>query len=102
MAAHHFHDGRSVRGATGSCLDYGGDLAEVVRRGTPGGTMASIFASPVRKLSKRWDLAAVEEGLSAYEELLAKLADGPTPAGPAPRQLRCEHFVQLEVGEQPK
>jgi hypothetical protein len=64
--------------------------------------MASIFASPVRKLSKRWDLAAVEEGLSAYEELLAKLADGPTPAGPAPRQLRCEHFVQLEVGEQPK
>jgi hypothetical protein len=33
------------------------------------------------------ELAAAEEGLSAYEELLAKFADVPTPAGPAPRQL---------------
>jgi hypothetical protein len=30
----------------------------------------------------------------------ANLADVPTPAGPTPRQLGCEHLVQLEVGEQ--
>lgn len=31
--------------------------------------------------------AAVEDGLAAYEKLLADLADVPTPAGPTPRQL---------------
>jgi hypothetical protein len=31
VTEHHFHDGRSVRGATGGCLDYGGDFAEVVK-----------------------------------------------------------------------
>ncbi len=31
--------------------------------------------------------AAVEDGLAAYEKLLAQLADVPTPAGPTPRQL---------------
>jgi hypothetical protein len=30
------------------------------------------------------ELSAVEEGLTAYEQLLAKLADVPTPAGPTP------------------
>jgi hypothetical protein len=48
------------------------------------------------------ELSAVEDGLTAYEQLLAKLADVPTPAGPTPRQLGCEHLVQLEVGEQPR
>ena len=28
------------------------------------------------------ELSAVEDGLTAYEQLLAKLADVPTPAGP--------------------
>jgi hypothetical protein len=31
--------------------------------------------------------AAVEDGVSAFDDLLAKLADVPTPAGPTPRQL---------------
>lgn len=47
------------------------------------------------------ELSAVEDGLSAYEQLLAKLADVPTPGGPTPRQLSQEHLVQLQVGEQP-
>jgi hypothetical protein len=47
------------------------------------------------------ELSAVEDGLAAYEQLLAKLADVPTPAGPTPRQLGREHLVQLQVGEQP-
>ncbi len=47
------------------------------------------------------ELAAVEDGLTAYEQLLTKLADVPTPAGPAPRQLACGHLVQLQVDEQP-
>ncbi len=47
------------------------------------------------------ELSAVEDGLAAYEELLSKLADVPTPAGPTPRQLGREHLVQLHVSEQP-
>ena len=43
------------------------------------------------------ELSAVEDGLTAYEKLLAKLADVPTPAGPTPRQLGREHLVQLQV-----
>jgi hypothetical protein len=31
--------------------------------------------------------AAVEEGVAAYEKLLLKLADVPTPAGPTQRQI---------------
>jgi len=33
------------------------------------------------------ELTAVEDGLTAYEQLLAKLADVPTPGGSMPRQL---------------
>jgi hypothetical protein len=47
------------------------------------------------------ELSAVEDGLAAYEQLLAKLADVPTPAGPTPRQLSLEHLVQLQLDEQP-
>jgi integrase len=43
------------------------------------------------------ELSAVEEGLTAYERLLVKLADVPTPAGPTPRQLTASRLVQLEV-----
>jgi len=42
------------------------------------------------------ELSAVEDGLSAYEQLLAKLADVPTPGGPTPRQLAAGRLVQLE------
>ena len=34
------------------------------------------------------ELAAVDDGLAAFERLLTQLADVPTPAGPTPRQLR--------------
>ncbi len=47
------------------------------------------------------EIAAVEDGLTAYEQLLAKLADVRTPAGPTPRELGREHLAQLQVGEQP-
>jgi len=38
--------------------------------------------------------AAVEDGVAAYESLLSKLADVPTPAGPTPRQIGAE-LVQI-------
>lgn len=38
--------------------------------------------------------AAVEDGVAAYENLLSKLTDVPTPAGPTPRQLGAG-FVQV-------
>jgi hypothetical protein len=38
--------------------------------------------------------AAIEDGVTAYEKLLAKLADVPTPAGPTPRQIRSP-LVQI-------
>jgi integrase len=47
------------------------------------------------------ELSAVEDGLTAYEQLLAKLADVPTPAGPTPRELGREQLVQLQMREQP-
>ena len=34
--------------------------------------------------------AAVEDGVAAYENLLSKLADVPTPAGPTQRQIGAE------------
>jgi hypothetical protein len=44
----------------------------------------------------RWKLnSAVEDGLTAYEQSLAKLADVPTPAGPTPWQPGRNHLVQL-------
>jgi len=47
------------------------------------------------------ELSAVEDGLAAYEQLLKKLADVPTPAGPTPRQLADGNLVQLHVRQQP-
>ena len=38
--------------------------------------------------------AAVEDGVAAYENLLSKLTDVPTPAGPTPRQIGAG-FVQV-------
>lgn len=42
------------------------------------------------------ELAAVEDGVTAYEQLLARLADVATPGGPTPRQLTVGRLVQLE------
>ncbi len=71
-------------------------------------TRAQLLESKANLLRLRQDillvdaeLSAVEDGLAAYEQLLKKLANVPTPAGPTPRQLGCEHLVQLKVGEQP-
>src|SRR5271154_7292707 len=38
--------------------------------------------------------AAVEDGIAAYERLLSKLADVPTPTGPTQRQIGTE-LVQI-------
>jgi hypothetical protein len=38
--------------------------------------------------------AAIEDGVAAYENLLSKLADVPTPAGPTPHQIGPE-LVQI-------
>jgi hypothetical protein len=41
------------------------------------------------------ELAAVDDGVSALDKLLAQLADVPTPAGPTPRQLQDSNLVQI-------
>jgi hypothetical protein len=38
--------------------------------------------------------AAVEDGVAAYEKLLLRLADVPTPAGPTQRQIGTD-LVQI-------
>jgi hypothetical protein len=56
----------------------------------------------VRKNGQAWpnnigpwlEQAAVEDGIAAYENLLSKLADVPTPAGPTPHQIGAE-LVQI-------
>ena len=72
-------------------------------------TKAQLLEAKANRLRLRQDiplaaaeLSAVEDGLTAYEQLLAKLADVPTPAGPTPRQLGREHLVQLQAGEKPR
>ena len=66
-------------------------------------TKAQLFEAKANLLRLRQDipladaeLAAVEEGVGAYERLLATLADVPTPGGSTPRQLTAERLVQLE------
>jgi hypothetical protein len=44
--------------------------------------------------------AAVEEGVAAYEKLLLKLADVPTPAGPTQRQI-SPGLVQITTVRRP-
>jgi len=41
------------------------------------------------------EVAAVNDGLAAFESLLAQLADVPTPAGPTPRELATTKLVKL-------
>jgi hypothetical protein len=44
-------------------------------------------------------LAALDDGLSALESLLSRLAHIPTPAGPTPLQLRGAALVQIEAAD---
>jgi hypothetical protein len=44
--------------------------------------------------------AALEEGVAAYEKLLLKLADVPTPAGPTQRQISPD-LVQITAVRPP-
>jgi integrase len=45
------------------------------------------------------ELAALDDGVSALELLLSRLADVPTPAGQTPVQLRPESLVQIDATE---
>jgi hypothetical protein len=50
---------------------------------------------------KEVELAAIDDGVAAFEKLLVHLADVPTPAGPTPRQLQTPALVTLAVGPVP-
>jgi integrase len=43
------------------------------------------------------EIAALDDGVSALESLLGRLADVPTPAGPTPLQLRGESLVRIDT-----
>jgi integrase len=43
------------------------------------------------------EMAALDDGVSALESLLNRLADVPTPAGQTPVQLRAESLVQIDT-----
>jgi integrase len=42
------------------------------------------------------EIAALDDGVSALQSLLDRLANVPTPAGPTPRQLRGDALVQIQ------
>jgi hypothetical protein len=42
------------------------------------------------------EIAALDDGVSALESLLGRLASVPTPAGPTPLQLRGKSLVQIQ------
>lgn len=43
------------------------------------------------------ELAAIDDGVGALDELLKKLADVPTPEGPTPRELQVRPLVQIQA-----
>jgi hypothetical protein len=43
------------------------------------------------------EIAAIDDGVAAFEQLLARLADVPTPAGPTPIELRKDELVQIHL-----
>ena len=45
------------------------------------------------------ELAALDEGVSALDSLLSRLANVPTPAGQTPVHLRGESLVQIDVAQ---
>jgi integrase len=69
-----------------------------------GSTMAALLEGKNNLLRMRQEiplsdaeLAALDDGVSALESLLSRLADVPTPAGPTPLQLRDTALVQIEA-----
>ena len=51
---------------------------------------------------KEAELAAIDDGVAAFEKLLAQLADVSTPAGPTPRQLHASSLVQIARAPAPE
>jgi hypothetical protein len=45
------------------------------------------------------ELTALDDGVSALESLLSRLADVPTPAGPTPLELRKAPLVQIQAAD---
>ena len=43
------------------------------------------------------ELAAIDDGVGALDQLLKKLADVPTPEGPTPRELQTRPLVQIQA-----
>ena len=71
-----------------------------------GSTMAALLEGKNNLLRMRQEiplsdaeLAALDDGVSALESLLSRLADVPTPAGPTPLQLRDTALVQIEAAD---
>src|SRR5258707_6433318 len=71
-----------------------------------GSTMATLLEGKNNLLGMRQQIplsdaeqAALDDGVSALESLLSRLADVPTPAGPTPLQLRAESLVQIDAAK---
>jgi hypothetical protein len=45
------------------------------------------------------EIAAIDDGIAAFDSLLDRLADVPTPAGPTPRELQTQALVQINRGK---
>jgi hypothetical protein len=43
------------------------------------------------------EIAALDDGISALQSPLSRLANVPTPAGPTPLQLQGESLVQIQL-----
>jgi len=56
----------------------------------------SVFSKTTKKDG---DFAALDEGVSALESLLSRLANVPTPAGQTPVHLRGESLVQIDAAQ---
>src|ERR1700730_15624377 len=71
-----------------------------------GSTMAALLEGKSNLLRMRQEiplndaeLAALDDGVSALESLLSRLADVPTPAAPTPLQLRDTALIQIEAAD---
>jgi len=71
-----------------------------------GSTMAALLEGKNNLLRMRQEiplsdveLAALDDGVSALESLLSRLADVPTPAGLTPLQLRDTALIQIEAAD---
>ena len=68
-------------------------LYELARgEGAPAGRDILVHRDRLREE----EIAAIDDGVAAFDHLLAQLADVPTPAGPTPIQLRPNELIQLQ------